>query len=603
MGNVFRERTEALRCEMRSHKVDCCIIFTADEHGSEYIDPGYKFREYLSGFTGSAGTLLITGEEAGLWTDGRYFIQAENELAGTLITLHRSGEEGVKDMHEYLKDLAHQKKEQGTDFSVGTDLRLITTASYRKLKKLSEEEGFDIIDFDATGAVWKERPQITKNPVYSLPLEVSGRECRDKLAGIRKKLLELKADSVIISDLSDVMWTFNLRGSDIEYNPVAVSYGYVDENEAHLFIRKGCLNDSIMEELAADGVKSVDYDDFENDIKWLKGRRILCDPKTMNARIFKLLEGNELICRNSHEYIGKHIKNDTEISLARDWHIEDGLVKTRFIYRIKKLVGEEHENITEYEAAMMLDDMRKHTKGCIGLSFETIAAYGSNGAIIHYSPDKTGSRELKPEGFLLVDSGGQYEGATTDITRTIALGPLTDEMKTDYTTVLKGVIDLADAVFLEGTRGENIDILARRPIWERFIDYRHGTGHGVGAQLNVHEGPQAFRYKIDKDNVQPKLMPGMITSDEPGIYLEGRYGIRIENLLLCVEKRSNEWGRFLGFDTLTLVPYERDAIIPEMLTDRQKEIINAYHSTIYYLYSGRLEKEEKKWLAGVTARI
>lgn len=603
MDEMVNDRIERLRNEMCSSDIDCCIVFTSDEHCSEYIDPHYKFREYLSGFTGSAGTLIVTMDEAGLWTDGRYFIQAERELDGSGITLQRSGEEGVMDMQEYLREAAEAAGEQGIRFNIGTDLRLISALSYRKLEKMSLETGCVITDIDLAEKVWKDRPLRTANPIYRLPEDISGMECVYKLSDIRKKVTELKADALIISGLSDIMWTFNIRGNDIEYNPVAVSYAYIDAEEVKLFIQKGCCPEEVKNALESDGVRVLDYDGFDEQLKRLDGKKILCDLRTMNAHVMKLLDGSDIIDRHSDIYIGKHIKNEVECSLARNWHVEDGLVMTKFIYRIKKLTKDEHEKISEFDAAMILDDMRRSVRGNRGLSFETISAYGSNGAVIHYSPLSSKSAELKPEGFLLVDSGGQYDGATTDVTRTIALGKLTDEMKRDYTAVLKGVLDLADAVFLEGTRGENLDILARRPIWERFIDYRHGTGHGVGAQLNVHEGPQAFRYKIDKDNVQPKLMPGMITSDEPGIYLEGRYGIRIENLLLCVEKKSNEWGRFLGFDTLTLVPYERDAIIPQMLTRRQREMINTYHSTIYNLYSGRLEKEEKEWLAGVTADI
>lgn len=603
MSSTGTGRIESLRQEMKKSGIDCCIVFTADEHCSEYIDPHYKFREYLSGFTGSAGTLIVTEDKALLWTDGRYFIQARRELAGSGITLQRSGEKDVKDMQEYLNDLAKAANARSLRFNIGTDLKLISAASYSKLKKMSADTGCSVTDIDFAGKIWTDRPARRSAPVYRLPLSLAGRGCEDKLAGIRKKLEEYKADVLVLSGLSDIMWTFNLRGDDIEYNPVAVSYACIDAENADLFIQKGCCSGEIASELLREGVRVRDYDDFDDHIKSLSGRKILCDLRTLNAHEAELLDGNELIDRHSDLYIGKHIKNDTECALSRKWHIEDGLVMTRFIHSIKKLVAEGSRRINEYEAAMMLDDMRREIKGNRGLSFETISAYGSNGAVIHYSPDSRESEELKPYGFLLVDSGGQYEGATTDITRTIALGELTKEMKCDYTAVLKGVLDLADAVFLEGTRGENLDILARRPIWDRYTDYRHGTGHGVGAQLNVHEGPQAFRYRIDKDNPQPKLEPGMITSDEPGIYLEGRYGIRIENLLLCVEKKKNEWGRFLGFDNLTFVPYEREAIVPEMLTSRQKEIINAYHGAIYELYHERLSKDEADWLAVVTAPI
>ena len=603
MGNIYRDRIEVLRQRMSEVELDCCLIYTADEHCSEYIDDHFKLREYLSGFTGSAGTLLITQNEAGLWTDGRYFIQAERELECTSIKLHRMGEAGVKNIQEYIRDLAKSAVAMGQCFNMGTDLKLISAAAYKNLKKICCDEGGLITDIDLADLIWKDRPLQTCNPVYALSPEISGKTREEKLSDIRDKIKIHNAEALILTDLADIMWSFDLRGSDIPYNPVAVSFGYIDKDDAYLFIQKGCFPGDLKGVLKSEGINIYDYGAFDEFLESLKNKKILCDLSTMNAHVMERLKGNELINSRSFEYICKHIKNETECSLSKKWHVEDGLAVTRFIYKIKKRVKEGDDPVNEYEAAMLLDSIRSRIRGNLGLSFETISAYESNGAVIHYSPSSAGSKALKPEGFLLVDSGGQYEGATTDVTRTIALGPLTEEMKLDYTAVLKGVIDLADAVFLEGVRGENLDVLARRPVWERYIDYRHGTGHGVGAQLNVHEGPQAFRYRIDKDNSQPPLVPGMITSDEPGIYREGKYGIRIENLLLCVLKNDNEWGRFLGFDTLTLVPYEREAILPGMLTKRQREIINGYHSMIYDLYCDRLDEDERNWLKYVTAKI
>lgn len=595
------KRIKELRDFMSKRGLKCALVFTGDEHGSEYIDGYYKLREYLSGFTGSAGTLLVTGDEAGLWTDGRYFIQALKELEGSGIDLHKMGEPGVRDIYGYINELA---KTAGKGYSIGVDLKLLTKAAYDRLIKISRETGCIIEDTDIAKDIWEDRPALTHEPIYMLPVEVSGESTGVKLVGLREKLDEFGADSVIISDLSDVMWTLNIRGNDILYNPVAISFCYVDKKEAYLYAFSESLTADLTDALLKEGVRVKAYDDFDKDMEGLKDKKILCDFASLNAHVYTIIKDNEIINRRSFEYINKHIKNGTEQELARKWHIEDGLAVTRFIYRIKEEVrkrSEEGRSINEYDAAMMIDDMRKEIPGNRGLSFDTISAYGANGAIVHYSPAKEGSAKLKPEGFLLVDSGGQYDGATTDITRTIALGPLTDEMKRDYTLVLKGMLDLADAVFLEGTRGENLDILARRPVWDRCMDYRHGTGHGVGAMLNVHEGPQAFRFKINRDVNQPPLAPGMITSDEPGLYLEGKFGIRIENLLLCEERETNEWGRFYSFETLTLVPYERDAILPDMLTDRQKEILNAYNMRVYALYKDRLNEEEGAWLSDVTS--
>ena len=597
------KRIERLRDFMKARGLKCALVFTCDEHGSEYLDGYYKFREYLSGFTGSAGTLMVTEDEAGLWTDGRYFIQAKAQLEGSGIKLHRMGEPSVRDIYEYVSALA---RTGGNGYKIGVDLKLVTKRTYDRLMKISRETGCIIEDTDPAGEIWHDRPELTHNPLYLLPERITGRSIYEKLAGIRKKLDEYGADALIISDLSDVMWTFNVRGSDILYNPVAISYGYIDKDEARLYAYKESVSDDTAAALLGEGVKVLPYDDLDKDLRNVKGRKLLCDYASLNAHVCNILKGNDIVNRPSCGYIMKHIKNEAECELARKWHATDGLAVTRFILRIKDEVRKCHEegrSISEYDAAMMIDGMRYEIPGNKGLSFDTISAYAANGAIVHYSPDKEGSASLKPEGFLLVDSGGQYEGATTDITRTIALGPVSEDMKRDYTLVLKGMLDLADAVFLEGTRGENLDILARRPIWEQCMDYRHGTGHGVGAMLNVHEGPQAFRYKINKDVDQPPLVPGMITSDEPGLYLEGKYGIRIENLLLCIEKESNEWGKFYGFETLTMVPYERDAILPDMLTFRQKEILNAYNERVYKLYEGRLDDEERIRLREITLPI
>ncbi|MBR6485224.1 MAG: aminopeptidase P family protein [Lachnospiraceae bacterium] len=606
MGKENRDRLLSLRKEMSKRGIDAALVFTSDEHGSEYIDDHYGFREYLSGFTGSAGSLLITQNEAGLWTDGRYYIQAEAELKGSGISLHRSGEKGVKDIFEYTQELAKDLKKCGKVLNIGTDLRLMDAGSYLRLKKMCEKHGCTVTDSDLCKNVWSSRPDKRHKEIYALKDDLSGRSVTDKLCEIRGKLDEYAADAVIISDLSDVMWVFNIRGDDIVYNPVAESYGFVDKNTAFLFADLRYISDELKDTLKTYGVDVRDLAGFDDHIRDHKDTKVLCDLKTLNAHVYRLINEKDVLNRPSWNYIRKHLKNECECRLARDFHKKDGLAVTRFIYRIKKLVKESRESgqtINEHDAALLLDNMRYEITGNRGLSFETIAAYGDNAAMIHYSPAKEGSRVLIPEGFLLVDSGGQYDGATTDVTRTIALGPLTDEMKSDYTAVLKGMLDLADAVFLDGTRGENLDILARRPVWERYIDYRHGTGHGVGAMLNVHEGPQGFRYRINDKVPQPPLEPGMITSDEPGIYLEGKYGIRIENLLLCIAKENNEWGHFLGFDTLTMVPYERDAILVSELTERQKEIIDRYNSEIYKLYEAYMDEDEKKWLAFVTAAL
>ncbi|MCR5420017.1 MAG: aminopeptidase P family protein [Lachnospiraceae bacterium] len=599
MSEIHKKRIHTLRRIMEKRDLDMLLILTADEHGSEYIDRHFAFREYMSGFTGSAGSLLVTKEEAVLFTDGRYFLQAQEQLKGSDIRLERVGTKGALEPYQYIEKIAAGADTCDNVLRAGMDLKVFSVKQYERLSRI---KGVEIIDTDITDEIWEDRPGATANPVYSLPVNVCGVSFMDKLKDVRTKLAKYGGDAVLVSGLGDVMWLFNIRGSDIEYNPVAMTYGYIDENSANIYVKEGCTDKKLRAEFEKAGVIICKYEDFEDEIKKIRGKHILCDRDSLNAHIAKILSDNDIIYADFGELIPKHIKNITECEQARKWHIEDGLILTRFIYKIKTLINS-GEIINEYEAARILDDMRRSVKGNHDLSFETISAYGSNAAIIHYSPSSKGSKQLAKEGFLLVDSGGQYEGATTDVTRTLALGKLTKEMKEDYTAVLKGMLELSEAVFLEGTRGENLDILAREPIWERYRDYRHGTGHGVGAMLNVHEGPQAFRYRISDSLPQPPLKPGMITSDEPGIYIDGKYGIRIENLLLCIEKAENEWGRFLGFETLTLVPYEREAIIKEHLTLKQIKLINTYNRTVYETYKDRLESDEKTWLNSVTAPL
>ncbi|MCR5107972.1 MAG: aminopeptidase P family protein [Lachnospiraceae bacterium] len=594
MGTEHRKRIERLRECMRRDGVDQYIVPTADPHMSEYICDHYKFREYLSGFSGSAGTLLVGMEEAILWTDGRYYIQAEKELEGSGVKLYRMQDEGVPGIFDYLYKHAFDKV-------IGADREVMSEDFYEELCDVTEDES-NIKDIDYAKEIWEDRPKRRSEEVIVLSEEISGRSVKDKIEDIINRISDNSADILFLTDLSDIMWTFNIRGNDIEYNPVAYSYAIISRNEVILFIDDTALCGKCKRMIRDNGYGIRAYEDVYSFAQALKDKDVILDCKAVNTRLYlDILENNRIYDIDHTEIIRKAVKNETEIELSRKYHLEDGRALIRWIYDIKRIVKE--RRIDEYEAAMLINSYRSRIDGYRDESFATICAYGENAAIVHYEPHKDNSAILKPEGFVLLDSGGQYMGATTDITRTVALGELTDEMKQAYTVVLKGHLRLMSAIFLKGCRGENLDICARGPIWERFLDYKHGTGHGVGSFLNVHEGPQAFRYHIREGAPQPVMEPGMITSDEPGLYIEGKYGIRIENLLLCTEKHKNEYGTFLGFEPLSLVPFEREAIIREELNSDELKTLNSYHEAVYESYKDLLSENLKEWLREATAKI
>ncbi len=595
MTEQIRERLRMLRDAMKEERIDCYLVFTSDYHQSEYVDEAFKTREYLSGFTGSAGNMAIMQDRAILWTDGRYHVQAEHQISGTGIELFKQGIPGVLTIQEFLKDATDE------DFVVACDGRTISASFYRELAE-AVSPGVLRTDIDLFSRIWKDRPKMTAHEVYELPPDVCGVLRNEKLSLIRLKLTDTDADAYVMADLASIMWLFNIRGSDVTCNPVAFSYAYITKREAYLFLQDDVLQNAVRESLLKDGVFVLPYAEAENFFANISGLTILADPDELNSRNELIFSAhNTVLPVKGCEMTPKHIKNGTEIDLARKYHVLDAVCVIRFIRYIKEAVH--RETLTECDAAAYIDRLRRETEGFVDLSFETISAYGPNGAIIHYAPEEKNCAELKPCGFLLVDSGAQYFGATTDITRTIALGELKEIEKRDYTAVLKSMIALARAKFLDGTTGANLDILARGPIWDLGLDYRHGTGHGIGAFLNVHEGPQNFRYKLRPDDVPTAIVPGMITSDEPGIYIEDSHGIRIENELLCVPYMHNEWGEFYRFETLTLVPLERDAIVLSMLEPSEIKWINDYHTRIRETISPYLKEEEKEWLAEVTKEL
>lgn len=582
-----------LQNEMKKDNVQYYLVPTSDEHLSEYIGEHYKIRKFLSGFTGSAGALLVTETNAYLWTDGRYFVQAKNQLMDTGIELMRMGERGVCTIQEFLRN--HLKENQ----VIGLDWKLIDINLGIELQKIAAAASAKIIDLPLWPNIWKNRPAVQPKPIIRLPLFYTGRRVQEKLELVRDEMQKSGTDVLVVSTLDDIAWMYNLRGEDIENNPVFFSYTIITYKKAFLFVYEGCIDAEVQEQLEQEQVVLCPYESFYHHLQeHLMAECISLDFGKNNYKIYDILsrkcEIKEMV--NPIPLI-KAVKTTAEVENLRQAHEIDGLAVCRFIYWVKTAINE-GEKITEQDAADYLDQLRLNHRECLDLSFSTIAAYGANAAMCHYSPSKENPVTLKPQGFLLVDSGGQYKKGTTDITRTISLGELSEKQKEHYTLVLQGHIRLAMAKFPEGVCGANLDILARGPLWQRGLDFNHGTGHGVGYYLNVHEGPNTISWNLNRTSNVPStpILKGMLTSNEPGLYLEGEYGIRTENLILAVSAGEGYPDHFLGFDTVTLAPYDREAILPGMLEKDEIEWLNAYHKRVFETYAKMLTKEERSWL-------
>lgn len=591
------DRIEALRAEMRKRGIDMYIVPTSDFHNSEYVGDYFKARSYLTGFTGSAGIAVITQEEAGLWTDGRYFIQAQKELSDSLVTLYRMGEDGVPTVKEYVEENLCMGG------CLGFDGRVVTGVAGESYAKIAQEKrGSIAAEEDLIGVIWEERPPFPVHPAFILEEMYAGESVSDKLTRLREKMEEKQASVHILTSLYDIAWLFNIRGGDIAHVPVVMSFAAVTAEECIWFVSAGAIDDNIRSYCADNGISIEEYGKIYAYVEGiLADKKVLLNKNIVNYRICSSLKAEIMQEANPTEWM-KAVKNETELSHIRNAHVKDGVAFTKFMYWLKTHIGK--EKITELSAAEYLRARRQEQELFADLSFDTISAYGANAAMMHYSATPETDEMLQPEGFLLVDSGGHYLDGSTDITRTLALGTLSHEQKLYFTAVCRGNLNLASAKFLYGCRGTSLDILARGPLWNLGLDYKCGTGHGIGYFLNVHEGPNAFRWRQlpepDRDCV---LEEGMVTTDEPGVYLEGRYGIRTENELLCKKSEKNEYGQFMEFEIITYAPIDLDAILPEEMTAAERSYLNVYHKMVYEKISPFLDEQEREWLKKYTREI
>ena len=596
MKTNIPERIAALREAMKQHKIDAYIIPTSDPHMSEYPADCWKYREWISGFTGSAGTVIITADKAGLWTDSRYFLQASTQLEGTGIELFKMMLPETPTIPEFL---THELKEGQT---VGLNGETYSLADARSLEKaLAEKEIKLNTNASLIDPIWKERPAIPEAPMFEMPIELSGKSTEDKLIDINKMLHKAGADCTILSALDEVAWTFNIRGTDVAYNPVVISYAFVSEKESVLFVNPKKIPAEIAEHLKKEGVTLADYGMLATFLSRLPEQtRVFIDSKRTNVAIYNALPKSSILIEGTSPANHlKSIKNETEIKGFRNAVLKDGIAMTKFYFWLEKML-KAGEKVTELSAAAKLTALRSEQPQYVMDSFASISSYGPHGAVVHYSPTPETDTELKTDSLYLLDSGAQYLDGTTDITRTIALcDEPSEQMKKDFTRALKGPIGIAKCKFPAGIRGCLIDAFARKALWDAGINYLHGTCHGIGHCLNVHEGPQSIR--MEENPVI--LEPGMVMSDEPAMYRPGEYGIRTENMILIREDSETEFGKFLGFETLTLCYIDTKLVIPSMLSVREHAWLNKYHQMVYDLVSPHLTEEEKAWLKEKTAEI
>ena len=579
-----------LREIMKKYNINYYIIPSSDPHQSEYVAEYYRGRAEVSGFTGSAGTLLVGENEAKLWADGRYFIQAAEQLKGSGIDLMKIATPGYDTINEWIEKNVKESEVLGFDGSC------YSTNQYKDLLKISKKNKFNInMDKDLLEEVWNDRPSLPEDKIFIHDEIYAGKSASEKISEVRKAMKENNVENYLLTSLDDIAWLFNIRGNDILFNPVALCYAIVTEETANLYINKEKVDNEVKEKLESQLVSIYDYNEIEEAVKGLSGT-VLIDPAKVNAKLYSLLTCEIKENLNITTTL-KAIKNKVEIANFENAHIKDGVAMVKFIKYLKETVGK--EKVTEITASEKLSELRSQGELAKGDSFGTIAGYKEHAAMMHYSATPESDYELKEEGLFLVDSGGQYLDGTTDITRTFVLGNITEEEKRDFTLVLKGHINLSKAKFLKCATGCNLDVLARGPLWEKGLDYKCGTGHGVGFFLNVHEGPQGIR---PNGNTVP-LEPGMILTNEPGVYKEGKFGIRIENIMVVVREESNDCGEFYRFETISYCPIDLNGVDVTLLNNDEKEWLNNYHKKVYEKLSPYLNNEEKELLKIETREI
>lgn len=592
MKDTIQKRLKTLRIQMHEMGIDAWYISGTDPHSSEYLPERWKTRAFISGFTGSYGIVVITQAEAALWTDTRYFLQATEQLQGTGIEMMKLRVANAISPELWLL----QKLPVGS--VVGLDAQTVTVTGFRSLQKMLHKKNILLVQTpDLFETVWENRPIIPVNKAFELDLKYSGLSRSEKQDLISAELKERGTDLHVVSMLDELAWLYNLRGSDIAYNPVFTGFGLIGFDLSILFVDDEKLDKNLLSKLQEEGIRIESYTTFYESLKSINGRKIYIDPSSLNYAAFSQLENNELMEGTSVISILKSRKNDTELKGFRSAMQKDGAALVEFLYWLKNTIG--NELISEYDVGVKLKEFRSKQEGFKGESFPPIVGYREHGAIVHLSVGPEDALPVEADGILLFDSGGQYFEGTTDITRTVALGPVTAQQKEDYTLVLKGMIGLSNAVFPYGTKGCNLDVLARQALWNRGLNYGHGTGHGVGHFLNVHEGPMAIRQELNENKVEP----GNVLSNEPAFYREGKYGLRIENMMVCIEKEVSEYGQFLGFETLTLCPIDTTLVVPELLTDEEIKWLNHYHRRVYRELIPVLESYYHKFLDELTKPI
>lgn len=599
--STIRGRLAKLRLAMQARGIQACIIPSSDAHQSEYTAPHWKARTYFSGFTGSAGTVVVTTDKACLWTDSRYFLQAEEELEGSSLVLQKDGLIGTPGIAQWISE----ELENTAKPLVGIDGSTFSIKEAEAFQATFSAKGIGLeTEFNPLAQVWPDRPSIPLNPIFLQAEEFAGESAAEKIGRIREAVLREDCDSILICALDEIAWAFNIRGNDVSCNPVAIAYGLITPQESVLFIHPEKVNQEIQKDLLAQGIKLAAYDRLPVYIAAQQTLALRVDKAKTNYTLFdairKIAEEKPSLSYRlcdgpSPVALLKSVKNETEIKGVRNAMEKDGAALVRLLMWIEDSM-KSGKTITEIDVENKLKEVRGEQEYYVGESFDAIVGYQSNGAIIHYHASEKSNKTIHPEGMLLIDSGGQYFDGTTDITRTITLGNTTAQMRRDFTLVLKGHIGIDTAKFPQGTRGAQLDVLARRFLWNEGLLYLHGTGHGIGHFLNVHEGPQNIR--LEENPVT--IVPGMITSNEPGLYRAGQYGIRIENLILAQEEKETEFGKFYGFETLSLCPIDLNLVEKDLLTPEEINWLNNYHQEVYKRLAPRLNKKEQEWLSEKT---